>query len=209
MKKKLLLHSQNIESYLVEFGFCQASEKENLTLELVPVETKNFNLLVTLPDGEKLLVKQERYQTQGIISEFWNEIKVRELLNRYDELNFFKTFIPKIIHADPENSLVIFSYLSDYRDLDIFYRKYNDFSVEISSVLGSAIATIHRATFNACEYRDFLLQSSISPQKEHLFSSLYALDDIRPEVFGIFHLKALSSLLCINGTIVCHRRSQI
>ncbi|MDF5706987.1 MAG: phosphotransferase [Nostoc sp. S4] len=186
MKQKLFLNSQNIRNYLVELGFCKALEKESLILELIPVETKNFNLLVTLPDSHKLLVKQERYQQQTVNSELGNELKVRKLLHEVDNLDFLQTFMPQILHSDRENSIMILSYLSDYQDLDIFYRKHHDFSTEISSALGSAIATIHRETLNHQQYRDFLLQDSILPEKERIFSSLYALEEIGPEVFGIF-----------------------
>nr|AVH79663.1 hypothetical protein [Desmonostoc muscorum PCC 7121] len=186
MKQKFFLNSQNIRNYLVEFGFCNALEKESLILELIPVETKNFNLLVTLPNSEKLLVKQERYQQETTNSEFWNELKVRELLDKFDNLKFIQTFLPEILHSDTENSIVIFKYLSDYQDLDVFYRKYHDFPIEISSNLGSAIATIHYETFNHQQYRNFWLKSSILSEKERLFKSLYALEEIGPEVFGIF-----------------------
>lgn len=186
MKQKLFINSQNIGSYLVELGFCDTTEKERLILELIPVETRNFNLLVTLANGEKILVKQERYQQQNIPSEFNKELKIRALLNQFEALKFLKPLLPKILHSDETNYIVIFSYLSDYQDLDIFYRKYHDFSIEITSILGTSLANIHRETFNQQQYHEFWLQGSTLIEREYLFGSLDALEYITPEVFGTF-----------------------
>ena len=54
-----ILNFQSIFDYLVEKGLCNQSEQSPIKIE--PLAAKNFNLLVTLSDDRKLLVKQERH----------------------------------------------------------------------------------------------------------------------------------------------------
>jgi hypothetical protein len=194
MKQKLFLNSQNIGDYLVEIGLCQALEKEDLSLELISGETRNFNLLVKISQSEKIIVKQERYQKLAINNEFWYEIKVRDLIKEFTEIHFIKAFQSSVLYADAENSIVIFSYLEDYEDLESFYKNYHDFSAEISLALGIAIARIHQQTFNGKQYRDFLLSNTTLPAREHPLNSLQSLEEIGPEVFGMFPVEGFKFL---------------
>jgi len=57
-----LLSSQNIFEYLVKQELC--TQKEQLS-QVEPKVAKNFNLLLSLQDGRKLLVKQERHNQEG------------------------------------------------------------------------------------------------------------------------------------------------
>lgn len=194
MKQKLFLNSQNIGNYLVEIGLCQGLEKEDFSLELIPGETRNFNLIVNFSQGRKIIVKQERYQKVAVNNEFWYEIKVRDLIKEFTALNFIQAFQSSVLYADEENSIIIFSYLEDYEDLESFYRNSHDFSAEIGLALGIAIANIHRQTFNHKQYRDFLLSNTTLPQREHPLNSLRSLEEIGPEVFGMFPVEGCKFL---------------
>ncbi|YAG04731.1 hypothetical protein NSTC731_00949 [Nostoc sp. DSM 114167] len=57
-----ILNSYNVVDYLVEQGLCNQSKQ--LPIKIEPVAAKNFNLLITLPNERKLLVKQERHNQQ-------------------------------------------------------------------------------------------------------------------------------------------------
>ncbi len=187
MTTKVLLSSQNIANYLIEYNFCSYAQKDNLILESIPVETKNFNLLVTLPNQQKILIKQERYQPQeNILSEFENEWKVRNFWQNSLNYNNIPTVLPKILHFDQDNSIVILTYLSDYSDLEVFYQKHQDFALEIADAMGTNIATIHRETFNSLTCQEFLTQQSKSARIKPAFSSLSSLKEISPEIFGTF-----------------------
>jgi hypothetical protein len=59
----LLLNAQNVCLYLVKQGFCTPENQDKLEIKLLAA--KNFNLLVSFPDGGKLLVKQERHNQEG------------------------------------------------------------------------------------------------------------------------------------------------
>jgi 5-methylthioribose kinase len=153
-------------------------------LNAIPVETKNFNIRVTLPNHSKLLVKQER--PQGIPGELWHEQTIRVLFDQWDDLKFIQTYLPHILHADKDNAILIFNYLDEYEDLDLFYRNSQDFSIEIAATLGASLSTIHRATFDKHLVRDWLLQSAQEMGMGKPFNSLQTLDAIAPEVFGSF-----------------------
>lgn len=192
MKTKLILNSQNIVNYLTECSFFSSTEKDNLILESVPVETKNFNLLVTLPNQKKILVKQERNRLkENVSSEFANEWKIKCFLNKFKIVDYLDTLFPEILHFDSGNSILIFNYLSNYTDLEIFYKKRHDFSVEIALVIGTAIATIHRETFNSQQYQNFFSQCSESCRGKQSLKSLSSLEHIGPEVFGSFPIEGL------------------
>ena len=68
---------------LISQGICTQAEQSLSKIELK--SAKNFNLLVSLPDGSQLLVKQERLNREGRTrGEFLDEWQVHNLskLNR-------------------------------------------------------------------------------------------------------------------------------
>ncbi|WP_293025267.1 hypothetical protein [Moorena sp. SIO3I8] len=80
-----ILNSHNVFDYLAARGLCNPSEQALSKIE--PLEAKNFNLLLTFPDGNKLLVKQERHNQEGkAAGEFLNEWRIQEFLQKFPEL---------------------------------------------------------------------------------------------------------------------------
>ncbi|NEQ12604.1 MAG: aminoglycoside phosphotransferase family protein, partial [Moorea sp. SIO3E2] len=121
-----ILNSHNVFDYLAARGLCNPSEQALSKIE--PLEAKNFNLLLTFPDGHKLLVKQERHNQEGkAAGEFLNEWRIQEFLQQFPELANLRSLIPEVLHFDGENSIMVFRYLDDYRDLMDFYAKENIF----------------------------------------------------------------------------------
>lgn len=179
-----LLTSHNVFDYLFEHDLCNHSELALSKVE--PVAAKNFNLLVTLLDSRKLLVKQERHNQEGkAAGEFFGEWRIQELLQQFPELERLRPFLPKVLHFDPENSIIVFSYLDDYRDLMDFYTKSNSFPTEIAAAIGTLLATIHRDTFNRQEYQDFFSQSPADSTADQVTNLIRRLERIGPEIFGL------------------------
>ncbi|MEA5516752.1 phosphotransferase [Nodularia sp. UHCC 0506] len=180
----LLLSFQNVGDYLLEQGLCSQSDKDNL--EIKPVTAKNFNLLVTFPDGHKLLVKQERHDQEGkAAGEFMGEVRVQNFLEQFPQLNDLRCFLPSLLHFDPQHSIIIFSYLDQYRDLADYHTKENTFPEAIATTIGNILATTHRTTFNSQEYQDFFChttQPELSNLVPHFISGL---ERISPEIFGL------------------------
>ncbi|MBW4496661.1 MAG: aminoglycoside phosphotransferase family protein [Oscillatoria princeps RMCB-10] len=183
MKDKFLLSDTNVFQYLFEHGLCPQAERETSKVELK--RAKNFNLLVSLEDGRKLLVKQERYNPEGrTAGEFLNEWRVQEFLQRFPELSHIRSWLPEVLHFEAEHSIIVCAYLEKYRDiLDLYYRE-KVFPTDIASAIGTVLAKVHRATFNRREYRDFFWTEPERAPTGTVPRLIRSLERIKPEIFG-------------------------
>jgi len=176
-----LLNHHNVFDYLVEH--CKSEQPLS---KVEPVAAKNFNLLVTFADDRKLLVKQERHNQEGkAAGEFLSEWRIQEFLQQFSELNHLRPFLPEVLHFDRDNSIIVKSYLDDYRDLMDFYTKENSFNSEIAAAIGTMIATIHRDTFNRQEYQDFFSKNRKNSASDQVTNLIRGLERISPEIFGL------------------------
>lgn len=177
-----LLSNQNVFQYLIDCGLCTQQEESLIDIELKPA--KNFNLLVTLPDGRKLLIKQERYNQKGkTLGEFVNEWRIHDFLQNFANLSHIRPLLSEALHFDADNSIIVFNYLNDYRDLADFYSKENIFPTQIAASVGRNLASIHRLTFDNPEYGE-LLQNSEDDFSQKTPKLSGDLDKITPRVFG-------------------------
>jgi hypothetical protein len=186
----LFLSSQNAFEYLSTQGFLTSLEQEQPKIE--PKPAKNFNLLISLSEDCKLLIKQERHNLEGkTAGEFDNEWRVHDFLQQFTELEIIRPLISEVLHFNIADSIIIFKYLTDYSDLSLFYAKENRFPPEIATAIARVLAIIHRATYNNLTYRDFLAQK----QEDKIGSSktilTAGLDRITPEIFGIIPMDGL------------------
>ena len=177
-----ILNSDNAFDYLLEQGLLDKSQQPPSKIE--PLTAKNFNLLLTFTDEHKVLIKQERLNQEGkAAGEFLIEYRIQEFLQRFPELDNYRQFLPEVLHFDVENSIIVFRYLDDYRDLMDFYTKEKSFPTEIATTIGTLLATIHRDTFNHQEYEDFFTKNSVNfNQISHLIRGL---ERVEPEIFGL------------------------
>ena len=178
-----LLNSDNIFEYLNRHNSGDRAEQNKSKVELLAA--KNFNLLVTLTDNRKLLVKQERHNLEGkAAGEFKCEYRIQQWLKQFSECKSLCPFLPELLHFDAENSIIIFRYLDDYRDLMDFYVKESNFSVKISSAIGSLLATIHRNTFEGENHREFFENRENSLAGNQVPHLIKGLERIKPEIFA-------------------------
>ncbi len=178
-----LLNSQNVCDYLTRNNLCSQVEKDQIKIELKPA--KNFNLLLTLQNNEKLLVKQERHDSDGKTSgEFLSEHRMQYFLEAFPELQYLRSSLPEILHFDVENSIMVFRYLDDYQDLMELYTQEKTFDSEIAVAIGTFLATIHRCTFNKQEYQDFFSQNPDNSRKEQVRNLIRGLERIEPEIYA-------------------------
>ncbi|NEO68973.1 aminoglycoside phosphotransferase family protein [Moorena sp. SIO3H5] len=178
-----ILKSNNVFDYLAARGLCNPSEQDISKIE--PLEAKNFNLLLTFPDGNKLLVKQERHNQEGkAAGEFLNEWRIQEFLQQFPELANLRSLIPEVLHFDGENSIMVFRYLDDYRDLMDFYAKENIFPTEVAGSIGTLLGKIHHHTFNRKDYQDFFCTETDNPTTDQVPRLVNSLERIGPEIFG-------------------------
>ena len=189
----LLLSSQNVFEYLIEQSICTQSEKDLSKVELK--DGKNFNLLLKLQDERKLLVKQERHNQEGkTAGEFLNEWRIQEFLQRFTELSYISPLISEVLHFDANYSIIVFNYLNDYCDLTDFYIEKNSFPTAIATSVGAIVATIHRATLDRQEYKDFFSHNPEDVLIDQAPNLIRGLERIGPEVFGRVPVDGLNFL---------------
>jgi hypothetical protein len=177
------LSSQNISEYLVQQNISIA-EKQKLSKFEIKVG-KNFNLLVSFQDSRKLLVKQERHDQEGkTTGEFLSEWQIQEFLQRTPELYHIRPLMSEVLHFDANHSIIVFNYLNEYSDLADFYTKENIYSTEMATSIGTALATIHRATLDRQQYQDFFSQNSEGTHIDQAPKFASGLERISPEIFG-------------------------
>lgn len=180
---RFLLSSQNVAEYLVEQGLCDQEEQTQIQIE--PKVAKNFNLLLSLPNDHKLLVKQERYNQDGkTAGEFAREWRMHEFLQQFPELGHLRPCLSEILHFDAENSIIVFNYLNDYRDLAAFYAKEKVFSTVIAASIGTVLATIHRVTFDRQDYRSHFTSPNRDATSDQVIKLMRGLDRVSPEIYG-------------------------
>ena len=185
-----VLSSQNVSDYLIEHGLCDRSQASPSHIERLLA--KNFNLLVTLPDGRKLLVKQEQFNSQGeTAGEFFGEWRIQKLLQTFPELEHWRVFLPELLLHDTENSILVSTYLDNYRDLMDFSAKEKRFPTPIAARIGRFLATLHRDTWNRESYREFLASEVVRGKQKVSPLLLQSLERIEPEIFGITPMDGL------------------
>jgi thiamine kinase-like enzyme len=176
-----LLNQTNVFNYLADLGY----HSEITTDRIKPVVAKNFNLLVTIAEDLKLLVKQERHNQAGqAAGEFVAEWQVQELVQDFPALQYWQPLLSEVLHFDRENSILVFRYLDNYRDLMDFYAKENTFPDRIARQLGTILATIHRDTYHQSEYQAAVTKNSAPSAIGIVQRSILGLERITPEVFG-------------------------
>ncbi|MCC3532423.1 MAG: hypothetical protein JGK40_31230 [Microcoleus sp. PH2017_21_RUC_O_A] len=88
-----LLSSHNVAKYLRDVELCTDTELDLFHVD--SVAAKNFNLLVTLSNGCKYLVKQERLASDGkAAGEFLNEWRIQEFLQLFPEGDSLRSLLP-------------------------------------------------------------------------------------------------------------------
>ena len=179
-----LLSYPNVFEYLIEQGICTQEEQIQAKVELK--YAKNFNLLLRLPQGRQLLVKQDyRYREGKSADGFLHEWRLQKFLQRFPEASQIRSWILDANHFDVEHSIIVFNYLNDYSDLMGFYGKENIFPMKIGTAIGTTLATIHRLTIDRHEYQEFFFDHHKGILINPAVQLISKLERISPEIFGV------------------------
>jgi thiamine kinase-like enzyme len=143
-----ILDSENVLSYLQGNGF-GTFDRESTTLKRF--SARNFNILVTTPESQPILVKQEAPDTNGKQSgELFTEWQLQQLIADHPALSELTSFFPKVLHADRPNSIVVNHFWADYDDMQDYYDDENqEYDPEIARELGQKLALVHRSTYDS------------------------------------------------------------
>ncbi|KYC37875.1 aminoglycoside phosphotransferase [Scytonema hofmannii PCC 7110] len=176
-----VLSSHNVVNYLIEHGLC--TQKEQALSKIESRSSKNFNLLVTIPNNRHLLIKQERYNKEGKTkNEFVKEWRFHEWLSAFPEVAHISSFISEVVHFDPSSYIIIFNYLDNYCDLEDYYDQEQTFPTSIAWEIGKSLAIFHSKTFESNIYKFFLFYDSQELEKKPNF--LQGLEKLKPEIFA-------------------------
>jgi hypothetical protein len=185
-----LLSSKNVFEYLSRHGLC-TQEKQTLD-KIEPKPAKNFNLLVSLPESGKLLVKQERFNSDGeTAGEFLREWRIQQFLRSFPEVSHLSYWLPQVLHFDAENSILVVNYLDDRCNLGEFYGKEQIFPTAIAATVGAMLAEVHCTTLDSQEYRDFFTGSSKGAPLNLPLYLKQGLERISPEIFALVPAEGL------------------
>jgi hypothetical protein len=186
------LSSHNVIQYLQEAGLSSSEDGASGEAQL-PASSKNFNLLATLLDNRKLLVKQERCIDfgDGMPQEFFNEWLFHQLLSSFPVLGNISAIASLVVHFDEENSILVRNYLTDYLDLGKFYRGNDIFPEAVASAIGNSLAALHRATFNRREYRDYMSNAPLGVIRYSFYNPAQGVSSFGPEIFGMIPSEAM------------------
>ncbi|MGI2902462.1 phosphotransferase family protein [Tolypothrix sp. VBCCA 56010] len=185
------LSSHNVIQYLRSSGLCSSEDGASSNSEL-PESKKNLNLLVTLADNRKLLVKQKRsIDLWDGKEQFFNEWLFDQLLEQFPVIGNIGAIASSVLHFDEENSILIRNYLSEYQELGNYYQQNDIFPEAIASTIGDTLGALHRATFNRREYRDFMATAPAGQFRYHFNNPAQGIESIAPEIFGMVPTPAL------------------
>jgi hypothetical protein len=182
----MLLSADNILDYLAEYSlYDKAIDAQTIQIKLLPA--KNFNLLVTFPCGRQVLVKQERRNKDGkTAEEFKLEWFAHQLFSQIPAFASPQDSRSRVLHFDPEQSILVFEFLTEYTDLAQFYEQHRDYSPEITAAIGQSLGQIHQGTWGSQEVASKIAAMQADgelppPQALYLTRSLQR---VGPEIFG-------------------------
>jgi 5-methylthioribose kinase len=155
-----ILDTDNVFEYLIKLNYCNVADRD--TSRVTEIFAKNFNLLISFADGKNLLIKQEPHDCDGqAIGEFQAAWRMQELVKSFPDFGeTIRNFLPDLLHFDPESSILVVKYLTDYCDLNDYYVQGNKFPIKIARSIGQLLANIHSQTFQRTEYQCFLNNSA-------------------------------------------------
>ncbi|MEH2451949.1 phosphotransferase family protein [Nostoc sp.] len=193
----LSLSSHNVIQYLQDAGLCSSEDGASDKSELPGSSKNNFNLLVTLADNRKLLIKQERNvnNKDAAPHDLFQEWLFHQLLQQFPVLGNISAIAPLVVHFDEENSILVRNYLSEYLELAVFYHNNDIFPQQIASAIGTTLAGLHRATYNRREYRDFMATAPQGEFRYGFYNPAQGVESIGPEIFGTVPTDALKFYL--------------
>ena len=183
-----VLSSDNIFDYLdrAQLG---VSDRSTATVKLIGA--KNFNLLVQSPGADSLLVKQETISADGQqAGELFTEWKLQQLIPQIPELRSIASFMPKILHCDPDNSIVINRFFEQYQDLADYYNHQAMFPTELATILGQRLGLVHQLSFDRSNYQQ-QLETAIGKHPLIAQEIVQGLARLSPNLFSVTPIECL------------------
>jgi Phosphotransferase enzyme family len=179
----IILDTDNVFEYLAKLDYCTVAERE-LSRRTI-ISAKNFNLAIEFADGKNLLVKQELHNSQGeTLGEFFSAWQIQRLVREFPALGHeIRGCLPELLHFDPDSSILIVNFRTDYRDLYGYYAQERQFPIEVARSIGQLLGTIHSQTFQQAEYQAFITDRSAKVATFDGLKIIDRLSRITPQIF--------------------------
>jgi Phosphotransferase enzyme family len=140
-----ILDSQNVLTYLQQLGMLSI-DPETVTLQ--QLSSKNFNILVTAPHLQPLLVKQERIDGKGEqVGELYKEWQLQQLIHQTPTLRPLSSFLPAVVHCDQQRGIVVNRFWLPYTDCQDYYDQQRVYPPAVATELGRCLGLVHKSSF--------------------------------------------------------------
>jgi hypothetical protein len=184
-----ILDSENVLDYLDRVASAlpnrhERSDFDRQTTRRKRLSAKNFNILVSSPHQQPLLVKQAPSDAQGRQSdELFTEWQLQQLIDRYPALSELSYFMPRILFADLENSIVVNHFWETYDDLQAYYDDRQEYDPDIAIEIGHNIGLVHRLTYDRSWQQ--LLEITLGTPRNPAHRVVQHLHNLHSGIFGI------------------------
>jgi Choline/ethanolamine kinase len=181
----VILSQDNVEWYLNSLNIFDGNA-DVVSIEIGRDIRKNFGLFVSLRDGRKILVKQERPSFDGYFpQELVNEWSFQELIKGSPHFYELKNVVNDILFYDTDNIIAVYSYLDNYTELYTGVLMTEAHLPEkVSSWIGHSIALIHKTTYQSEEARILVTKTGSFWDKSHSACNLLQ-TRITPEILSV------------------------
>lgn len=143
-----VLNSENVLCYLQKNNL---GSFDRATTTFKKFSARNFNILVESPDLPPILIKQEAPDINGKQSgALFTEWQLQQLIADNLALSELTSFLPRVLHVDRSNSIVVNHFWADYDDLQDYYDDEDqEYDPAIAGELGQLLALVHRSTYGS------------------------------------------------------------
>jgi hypothetical protein len=140
-----ILDSENVLTYLQQLGM-MLIDPETVTLK--QLSSKNFNIMITAPQHQPLLVKQEKIDGDGKqVGELYREWQFQQLISTSSNLNHLSSFLPEVKHCDQQYGIVVNRFWLPYTDAQDYYDQQQLYPPDIGKEIGRCLALVHKSSF--------------------------------------------------------------
>jgi hypothetical protein len=179
---QLILSSDNVVEFLKQHKVCPLDFQA--AAPIVCKEGTNFNLVVKSADGQNLLVKQNRLDSQGQAEgSLPTEWVVQALIDSFGLTNI-QPLISQVLLLDWSNCTLVSVFYDDYCSLDRFYYVHRKFPPHIPHVFGMNLGKIHQATYQQSQHREFVGRYLKLEQAAKLPRFIQKFNNLDPSIFA-------------------------
>lgn len=173
------LRCNNVSKYLLDIGLCSKQD-----LELIKFEFNSSNsLIISLPKENQLVFKQEHYKHNFTSNKIEKEFKLYQFCQAFTDTACKSLFGLEYLHCDRQNSILIYQLSKKYINLENYFKKHKNLSIEIARLLGKALAFLHCQTMKSQMYHNFLDTLVENKLYNQFPSTVYLQERLIPETF--------------------------